>query len=141
MELLPYLHWKTNANWTKGEEELDNGDTAPLRHAAPFFGDSRISLKLNKWTTDLFLVYNSQVKAEDLAPSEVEKDYLYATDKNGNPFVPSWYTLNLKSVYKLNESWSFSGGIENITDQRYRPYSSGITAPGRNFILSVRTAF
>ena len=42
---------------------------------------------------------------------------------------------------RLNEAWSFSGGIENITDQRYRPYSSGITAPGRNFILAVRTAF
>jgi hemoglobin/transferrin/lactoferrin receptor protein len=87
------------------------------------------------------LVYNSQIEAEDLAPSEVEKDYLYATDANGNPYVPSWYTLNLKSVFKLNETWSFSGGIENITDQRYRPYSSGITAPGRNFILAVRTAF
>jgi len=141
IELFPYLHWKTNANWTKGEEELDNGDTAPLRHAAPFFGDSRLSLKTNKMTTDLFVVYNSNIKAEDLAPSEVEKDYLYATDANGNPYVPSWYTLNLKSVYKLNETWSFSGGIENITDQRYRPYSSGITAAGRNFILAVRTAF
>jgi hemoglobin/transferrin/lactoferrin receptor protein len=141
VELLPYLHWKTNANWTKGEEELDNGDKAPLRHAAPFFGDTRLILKLNKWTMDLFLVYNSQIEAEDLAPSEVEKDYLYATDANGNPYVPSWYTLNLKSVFKLNETWSFSGGIENITDQRYRPYSSGITAPGRNFILAVRTAF
>lgn len=141
VELLPYLHWKTNANWTKGEEELDNGETAPLRHAAPFFGDTRLSLKTNKWTTDLFVVYNSKIKAEDLAPSEVEKDYLYAVDTNGNPYVPSWYTLNLKSVYKLNETWSFSGGIENITDQRYRPYSSGITAAGRNFILAVRTAF
>ncbi len=141
VELLPYLHWKTNANWTKGEEELDNGDTAPLRHAAPFFGDTRLSLKTNQWTTDLFLIYNSKIKAEDLAPSEVEKDYLYAADANGNPYVPSWYTLNLKTVYKLNETWSFSGGIENITDQRYRSYSSGITAPGRNFILAIRTAF
>lgn len=141
IELLPYLHWKTNANWTKGEEELDNGDTAPLRHAAPFFGDTRLCLRTSKWTTDLFLVYNSKIKAEDLAPSEVEKDYLYAADANGNPYVPSWYTLNLKTVYKLNETWSFSGGIENISDQRYRPYSSGITAPGRNFILAVRTAF
>ncbi len=141
IELLPYLHWKTNANWTKGEEELDNGDTAPLRHAAPFFGDTRLCLRTSKWTTDLFLVYNSKIKAENLAPSEVEKDYLYAADANGNPYVPSWYTLNLKTVYKLNEAWSFSGGIENITDQRYRPYSSGITAPGRNFILAVRTAF
>lgn len=141
VQLLPYLNWKTNANWTKGEEELDNGETAPLRHAAPFFGDTRLTLKTNKWTTDLFMVYNSKINAEDLAPSEVEKDYLYAADANGNPYVPSWYTLNLKSVYKLNETWSFSGGIENMTDQRYRPYSSGITAAGRNFILSVRTAF
>ena len=141
IEILPQLHWKSNANWTKGEEELDNGDTAPLRHAAPFFADSRLILKTNKWTTDFFIMYNSKINAEDLAPSEVEKDYLYAADANGNPYVPRWYTLNLKSVYKLNETWSFSGGIENITDQRYRPYSSGITAAGRNFILSVRTAF
>ena len=141
VELLPYLHWKTNVNWTKGEEELDNGDTAPLRHAAPFFGDTRLILRTNKWTTDFYMLYNSKIKSEDLAPSEVEKDYLYAVDGNGNPYVPSWYTLNLKTVYKLNETWTFSGGIENITDQRYRPYSSGITAPGRNFILAVRTAF
>jgi hemoglobin/transferrin/lactoferrin receptor protein len=139
--LFPTINWKTNANFTKGEEELDNGQSAPLRHAAPFFADTRLSFKSNKWTTDLFLVYNSKIKADDLAPSEVEKDYLYATDANGNPYVPSWYTVNLKSVFKLNETWSFSGGIENITDQRYRPYSSGITAPGRNFILAVRTAF
>lgn len=141
VDFLPFLQWKTNANWTKGEEELDNGDKASLRHASPFFGDSRLSLKTRKWTTDLFVVYNSKIKAEDLAPSEVEKEYLYASDKNGRPYVPSWYTLNLKTIYKLNETWSFTGGIENLTDQRYRPYSSGITAAGRNLILAVRTSF
>ncbi|WP_276979833.1 TonB-dependent receptor, partial [Flavobacterium filum] len=141
VELFPFLNWRTNANWTKGEEELDNGDKAPLRHAAPFFGDTRLIFKTKKWTTDLNIVFNGKIKPEDLAPSEVEKDYLYALDANGKPYVPAWYTLNLKSLFKLNSTWTFSGGIENITDQRYRPYSSGITAPGRNFILSVRTAF
>ncbi|MFT7154314.1 MAG: hemoglobin/transferrin/lactoferrin receptor protein, partial [Alteromonas macleodii] len=32
-------------------------------------------------------------------------------------------------------------GVENISDQRYRPYSSGIVAPGRNFILSLKARF
>lgn len=141
IELSPILNWKTNANWTKGEEELDNGDKAPLRHAAPFFGDSRLLLKTRKWITDLSVIYNSKIKANNLAPSEVEKEYLYATDENGRPFVPSWYTLNLKAIYKLDKNWSFSGGLENITDQRYRPYSSGITAAGRNLILAIRTSF
>jgi hemoglobin/transferrin/lactoferrin receptor protein len=31
-----------------------------------------------------------------------------------------------------------NAGIENILDNRYRPYSSGIVAPGRNFIISLR---
>ncbi|MDP2159903.1 MAG: TonB-dependent receptor [Flavobacterium sp.] len=141
VELSPILNWKTNANWTKGEEELDNGNKAPLRHAAPFFGDSRLLLKTRKWITDLSVIFNSKIKAKNLAPSEVEKDYLYAFDGEGKPYVPSWYTLNLKAIYKLDENWSFSGGLENITDQRYRPYSSGITAAGRNLILAVRTSF
>lgn len=29
------LHFISNVNWTKGEEELDDKSKAPLRHAAP----------------------------------------------------------------------------------------------------------
>jgi hemoglobin/transferrin/lactoferrin receptor protein len=28
-------------------------------------------------------------------------------------------------------------GLENMLDKRYRPYSSGISAPGRNFVISL----
>jgi hemoglobin/transferrin/lactoferrin receptor protein len=41
-------------------------------------------------------------------------------------------------MYKLTENFTLTAGIENITDQRYRPYSSGIVAPGKNIILAVR---
>jgi len=34
-----------------------------------------------------------------------------------------------------------NAGVENITDQRYRTYSSGITAAGINFIASVKVTF
>lgn len=31
--------------------------------------------------------------------------------------------------------------VENLTDRRYRPYSSGLAAPGRNFILAISAKF
>jgi len=66
---------------------------------------------------------------------------MYASDKDGNPYSPGWYTLNIKAMYVLNDMISVSAGIENLTDIRYRPYSSGLVAPGRNFILSLQAAF
>jgi hemoglobin/transferrin/lactoferrin receptor protein len=32
-------------------------------------------------------------------------------------------------------------GLENITDQRYRPYSSGISGAGRNAVVAVAARF
>ncbi len=66
---------------------------------------------------------------------------MYAIDADGNPYSPGWYTLNFKAMYHLNELLSVTAGLENITDQRYRPYSSGLVAPGRNFILSLKANF
>jgi hemoglobin/transferrin/lactoferrin receptor protein len=44
-------------------------------------------------------------------------------------------------MYQFAENFSVSGGVENITDQRYRPYRSGIVAGGRNFVLALRANF
>jgi len=63
---------------------------------------------------------------------------LYAKDENGNPYSPAWWTLNFKTSYTVAKYLTIDAGIENIFDKRYRPYSSGISAPGRNFIISLR---
>jgi hemoglobin/transferrin/lactoferrin receptor protein len=76
-----------------------------------------------------------------MPPEELGKSYLYATDASGNPYSPGWYTVNFKAAYQINDDLVLSAGIENITDQRYRPYSSGLTAPGRNFITALKTKF
>jgi hemoglobin/transferrin/lactoferrin receptor protein len=44
----------------------------------------------------------------------------------------------MKATYSFSKFLHVSAGLENIFDERYRPYSSGITAPGRNAILAVR---
>ncbi|MEP6261374.1 MAG: TonB-dependent receptor [Gillisia sp.] len=141
IKIIPNLAWTSQVTITKGEEELDNGQTAALRHAAPVFGNSHLVLKLNKLKFDLYGVYNGQFDFEDLAPSEQGKAYLYATDENGNPYSPSWYTLNFTAHYEVTKSLQAIASLENITDQRYRTYSSGIAAAGRNFILALRYGF
>ena len=128
-------------NWQMGEEELDNGEVAPLRHAAPLFGITHITYTARKLNLDLYAMYNSEVSFANLAPEEQDKPELYATDDNGNPYTPAWYTLNFKASYQITDYLAVTAGVENLTDVRYRPYSSGITAAGRNFLLSLRASF
>lgn len=128
-------------NYQKGEEELDDGSTAPLRHAAPWFGITHFTWKWNRIMADLYSEYSGEVSYENLAPSEKDKAYMYAIDANGNPYSPAWYTLNFKVMYQFNNNLMTDVGIENFTNQRYRPYSSGIVAPGVNFIFSLKVNF
>lgn len=128
-------------NYQVGMEELDDGSINPSRHAAPFFGVNRIFYRYEKLRVEFNMQYSGGRDFEDLPISEQNKPHLYAIDDNGNPYSPSWYTLNLKWRYELGQRFVVGGGVENITDQRYRTYSSGLTAPGRNFILSLKMNF
>ena len=131
------LKLNTQYNIVKGTEARDGIDV-PVRHVAPSFGTTHFIWENKKLTVDAFADYNGELSFEKLAPSEAVKDYLYALDENGNPYSPSWYTLNLRTRYQLLESLSVTASLENITDQRYRPYSSGISAPGRNLIVALK---
>lgn len=128
-------------NYQLGMEELDNGNMEPLRHAAPWFLTTHITYTNNKVKADLYGIYNTYVSNSWLAPEEKAKDYMYAIDVNGKPYSPEWFTLNFKLIYQLTNYFSVSGGVENITDLRYRPYSSGIIAPGRNLIIALKATF
>ena len=133
--------FSSDLNIQKGEEELDNGETSPSRHAAPIFGVSRLTLGAKNLNIQLSLNYSGEKKYEDLPLEEQAKTEIYAVDANGKPYSPSWYTLNFYALYRISGNFSISAGLENLTDQRYRPYSSGMAGAGRNFILSARANF
>lgn len=141
LELPSGFRVSSQINIQKGEEEQDDGTMAPLRHAAPTFGETHINYTYDKLEIDIYAEYNGELSNSELAPSEKGKEYLYAKDISGNPYSPSWYTLNLNSAYEVSSTVKVSAGVDNITDQRYRPYSSGIAAPGRNFFVAVRANF
>ncbi|WP_010231025.1 TonB-dependent receptor [Gillisia marina] len=137
-KLVDHLKLRSQITITKGEEEQEDGRKAPLRHAAPLYGNTHLIWNKNKLKLDLFSEYNGKLDFDELAPSEQDKAYLYAIDSNGNPYFADWYTLNFTGQYLISENWTVTVSLENITDQRYRTYSSGISAAGRNLILAVK---
>lgn len=134
------LRFNSQFSYTQGKEN-NGGDYVPLRHAAPMFGNTHLIWNKRKLKFDLFTEYNGQFDFEDLAPGERDKAYLYALDDNGNPYSPAWYTLNLIGQYEMSANWRATVSVENITDQRYRTYSSGIAAAGRNLIIALSYTF
>lgn len=140
--LSSHLHFQTYANWVSGKETDDTkNEQVSLRHAPPFYGSTHLHFKKAKWRMELYAMYNSSIANKNLAPSEQAKTDIYAKDANGLPYSPAWFTVNIKSAYQLNSNFSFTVGWENITNQRYRPYSSGIVAAGSNVIMSIRASF
>lgn len=131
------LRTRHDITFTQGED----AEGFPVRHVPPTFGSSHLIYEKNKLFVDLYADYSGKLDFDELAPDEQDKPHLYLPDENGNPYSPAWWTFNLKSSYALNQKVTFTAGVENITDNRYRSYSSGIVSPGVNFVGSVVVRF
>ena len=127
----------------KAAYTLTGGETntgAAVRHVPPAYGAAHVIYSNELFKIDFYGLYNGQIENRSLAPDEKDKPHLYALDDNGNPYSPYWYTLNLKGQVSLGDLIEVGIGVENLLDRRYRPYSSGITAPGRNLIISMKAS-
>jgi hemoglobin/transferrin/lactoferrin receptor protein len=141
LKLASGLNFSSDINYQMGEEELDDGSVSPSRHAAPLFGTTRLNFKTKGLLVQVYANYQAERSHAKLAVEERAKTEIYAFDENGSTYAPAWYTLNFKMNYQLWEGFSLNAGVENITDQRYRPYSSGMSAPGRNYVISLNLRF
>lgn len=133
VQLYPNLILRSNLTFTDGEDTIEN---IPLRHVTPIFGETSLSFKRNKFSSRVIISYSGGIDFEDLAPSEQNKPHLYTTDG-----ALPWAIISVNNSYKLNERFTINLNLENLMDTHYRPYSSGISAPGFNAILSVRGTF
>lgn len=132
---------KSTLSYQNGREQSpDSLIYYPLRHAAPLFGSTHFTFTKNKLKFDFYAIYNAGMTYEQLSQTE-QLNPSYARDENDLPYLDPWYTLNFKAAYFANQHVNISAGVENILNLLYRPYSSGINAPGRNFIVSLRAKF
>jgi hemoglobin/transferrin/lactoferrin receptor protein len=132
---------KTSVNVQHGMEELDNGELSPSRHAAPTFGLAKVTYRKGRFRADAYSQFQGPRRNDQLAWEERAKTEMYALDADGKAYCPAWYTLNARASLDLKHGVGINVGIENLTDQRYRPYSSGISGAGRNLVVAVSAKF
>lgn len=115
---------------------LDEDSLVPMDHIPPLFGKGGLRFMGKKWQTDFFIAYQAAKSINRYSPRDLNN--LFFATEDGSP---AWWTLNLKGSMQLRPQIRIQAGIENILDLHYRPYSSRISAPGRNVYLALRTDF
>ncbi|MCF6351165.1 MAG: TonB-dependent receptor [Flavobacteriaceae bacterium] len=136
------LYGKTALTYTKGRA-YDTGD--PLSSIPPLFADAQFGYTKGKFDASLNFRFNAKKKFEDYNLIEgidnIEQTPDFNEDENTGTGNPAWSTLNFDLKYTLTKNMDFLFGIDNIFDQHYKEFASGISAPGRNFSFSLIGSF
>lgn len=111
-------------------------NTKPLDHIPPFFGKLSISYQQSGKYAEVFMHFNGW-KRLDRYNADGEDNAQYATPSG----TPAWQTLNLRCGLNLSAALQLQAALENILDLNYRYFASGLSAPGRNFSLTLRSRF
>ncbi len=103
------------------------------------YGKTSVLAKFHKFTGELFALYNG---AKDSANYNLrgEDNQIYSADVV-NGYTPSWITANIRTAYEINKHVTVQFAVENIFDKYYRVFASGLSAPGRNLVITLRTQF
>ncbi len=127
---------KLESTYTLLQSNASDGE--PIRHITPNFGGSSLIYTMKKGQLVAYAQYNQEFSNAQFTINEREDKHLYTRDKQGLPYSPAWAIFNVRFVYPITSNIAANVALENVMDKRYRPYGSGITAPGRNIIFSIQ---
>jgi len=130
-KLSPIFSISGNVTYTKGISKDDEDIESPLDHIPPLYGSVRAKLEKGKWTANLSYLFNGKKPVHLYGGTA---DNLENATVDGTPF---WQTFNVYSTVDLSRNFTASFAIENLLDIHYRPFASGVSAAGRNFIISL----
>lgn len=124
-----------NYNFTYGN--IIQPASEPLDHIPPAYGKVLLNYYNNYFNFSFYSLY-AVAKNVNRYSINGEDNLQYAT-ANG---LPAWYTLNTSAMlYNKNKSFTLQAAVENLLDINYRLFASGISAPGRNFIIAASYKF
>ncbi len=133
IELSKKISWDNTISQTYGRYKNPDGSEKPLDHVPPVFGKTSLTYAGNKFSTEVYGLFNGWKKIKDYNP-DGEDNGQYATADG----MPSWFTFNWRGSYTFTKNLTLQAGVENIVDRNYRYFASGFSAPGRNFIIALR---
>jgi hemoglobin/transferrin/lactoferrin receptor protein len=120
-------------NYTYGRYK-HAGKLTPLDHIPPLYGHVNAAYRFNNnWQVEGSVLYNGKKDISNY--SELGEDNEQYATADG---MPAWYTCNFYISKNIKDAFYIKTGIENILDLHYRVFASGISAPGRNFLVKLQ---
>ena len=137
------LDFSTNLTYTHAAR---NEMVGALPSILPFYGAAILHYKKDALDLNLNYTFNSSKNPEDYSSGGedgLEETPIISTTNNQTVFAgtPKWSILSFRGNYQVNKTVLLNAGVENIFDQHYRTFASGISAPGRSLILGTRVNF
>ena len=116
----------------------------PLPSISPAFGRLFLQYQKNDLLSHLSFQFSGKKDPNDYSLGG--EDGLEETPLlSGNPIIfagsPAWNELSWLAQYQWRENTVFRIALDNIFDVHYRPFASGISAPGRNLKLGLNYTF
>jgi hemoglobin/transferrin/lactoferrin receptor protein len=145
---ISYLGKLSNAWNTSGFITYTKGRTydseEPMSSIPPLFGQFEVNYKRNKIEVGAALRFNSKKDIEDFNFTEGidNHDLTPIVDANAanNEDIyfgtPSWMTIGVNGRYSVTENFSVQARLDNLFDEHYIEFASGISSPGRNLSVS-----
>jgi hemoglobin/transferrin/lactoferrin receptor protein len=150
---LNYLGKISNTINTSGFITYTKGRTydteEPMSSIPPLFGQFEINYKKDKIELGTVLRFNSKKEIEDFNFTEGIDNHELTPIVNANATSdldkfygsPSWITLGVNGRYLINDTFSLQARLDNILDEHYIEFASGVSSPGRNLSVSFTANF
>ncbi|MDD7915267.1 TonB-dependent receptor [Polaribacter ponticola] len=116
----------------------------PMSSVPPLFGQFEINYKKEKIELGAAIRFNSKKDIEDFNFTEGidNHDLTPIVDANATNDEdkyygsPSWVAFGLNGRYLVNDNFSVQAKLDNIFDEHYIEFASGVSSPGRNLSVS-----
>lgn len=133
---------KLNKEWTldgsinliKGRQKANGSYNVPLAHIPPMYGRILIKYEKPQYNIEARYTYNGKKPIDEYGGSTDNPELATADG------AYAWSILSIYSTYHYNENINLKVGIENLLDKHYRPFASGVSAAGRNLMVSLHYA-
>ncbi|MCO6501039.1 MAG: TonB-dependent receptor [Vicingus serpentipes] len=133
LQVTKELTLKSAINYTVGENTVSE---APLAHIPPLYGRTDLIINSAPLILTLYTKYQGWKKIADYS--------LFGEDNENKATIdgtPPWWTANISAAMKIKKSFMVQAAFENMLDVHYRPFASGVSAPGRNLVVTLRASF
>ena len=127
-------YFKVSASSTYTYGVKNTGE--PLPSIPPFFAKGSAGVYTGRVNTYVYIDYYAQKWGRDMDQISGIDNLSQAASMEAG--YPSWYTLNAVFSYEFHTNVSISFALKNMWDRHYKTFNSSISAPGRNFVVSMR---